>query len=136
MSDGDKKTSFAWVDGMVGNLPEGVRHTLILVAFIGVGVSGGVVAGRWDVSAEIQLIRDENRESAIARLELVRAIEAGESERRELRAGLAEIRLQITRADLENMAERVRRMDRELCLLPHTLAGTVTTALQQECSRR
>lgn len=49
---------------------------------------------------------------------------------------VATIESVIQQTGLVEMSERVRRIDRELCLLRAGQAGTVTPQMQQECARR
>jgi hypothetical protein len=49
---------------------------------------------------------------------------------------IVDLQTTIDKIDLTNMAERIRRMDREFCLFQADMAGTLTAQKQAECSNR
>ena len=103
-----------------------------LVALVGVGMvmlTLGIAIGSMGLRDDVdQLARqDERMASDIATNRANAAANA---------SAIAAIQSIIQQTGLVEMSERVRRIDRELCLLRADRAGSVTSEMQQECARR
>lgn len=97
----------------------------VAMVFLTAGIALGSMGLRDDVDELTSRVRNVEskagtNEENIARLERIWTD-----------AGISEFASQLA-----DVVERVRRIDRELCLQRFDAAGTVTPAMQQECARR
>jgi hypothetical protein len=110
------------VDAAVSRFPAWLRGWGAILTVLVTVFSLGFAAGSWGVRN--QIVRLD-----LAVEDLQRADKLREADVATNRSDIASIRATVTQAELATMAERIRRMDRMLCISVENLS-------LQECARR
>lgn len=117
------------VDAVFSGMSEVQRGLAALGSVFLIAVSLGIAIGSMGVREDVSELRqtDERLENDIS---------ANRSAASANASRVAAIESLIQQTGLVEMSERVRRIDRELCLLRAGQTGAVTSQMQQECARR
>lgn len=125
----DRKPMSKSVDSIFAGMTEVHRGMLALGSVGVVMASFGFAMGSMGVREDVEALRQSDEV-------ILSDISTNRSTAAAIASQVQTLESLIQRTGLVDMSERVRRIDRELCLLRADRAGTVTSQMQQECARR
>lgn len=117
------------VDSIFSGMSEVHRGLIALVAVGMVMLTFGFALGSMGLREDV---------AALQRMDerLTNDIAATRANAERNATDISSLRSMIDQAGLPEMAERIRRIDRDLCLLRADRGGAVSDEMQQECARR
>lgn len=121
------------LDETVSKLPPLFRALVAAASIASVAFAAGMVVASRGIADE-----QERLASALASLseQVIQADAALRADIATNRSNVAALTSIMEQTDLRNMARKIGRIDRELCLARADLAGTITPQMQQECASR
>jgi alanine dehydrogenase len=117
------------VDSIFAGMTEAHRGLVALGSVGMIALSLGFALGSMGLREDVEALRQADER-------ITNDISTNRSTAAAISSQVTSIESLIQRTGLVDMSERVRRIDRELCLLRADRAGTVTSQMQQECARR